>query len=185
MAWCLEGLNNFLFSAPLSVLGITLSQPGKSQSRSSSLAWSGRSLSLQGKTTIINVLALSQIWHLCHVFPIPKWASKRIITALWSFFWSGKKDIVACYTVCLPKSRGGFGVIDFERKAESFALQWVKRFFSPRKGQMEELFTIFYYLLLAQVAARGFSTYPSKSLDECPSPFLLYHLSHLACIGWE
>jgi hypothetical protein len=91
-------------------------------------AWSGRSLSLQGKTTIINVLALSQIWHLCHVFAIPAWASKHITKALWPFFWSGKKDLVARTTVCLPKSRGGFGVIDFERKAESFALQLGKGF---------------------------------------------------------
>jgi hypothetical protein len=65
-------------------------------------AWSGRSLSLQGKTTIINVLALSQIWHLCHVFAIPAWASKPITKALWSSFCSGKKYLVACTTVCLP-----------------------------------------------------------------------------------
>ena len=37
-------------------------------------AWSGRQLSFQGKTVIINTLALSQIWHLCHVFMIPPWA---------------------------------------------------------------------------------------------------------------
>ena len=30
-------------------------------------AWKGRQLTLQGKTTVINTLALSQIWHLCHV----------------------------------------------------------------------------------------------------------------------
>ena len=98
-------------------------------------AWSGLSLSLQGKTAIINVLALSQIWHLCHVFAIPVWASKRIKKALWSFFWSGKKYLVARTTVCLPKSRGGFGVIDFGQKAESFALQWVKRFFAPERAK--------------------------------------------------
>ena len=59
-------------------------------------------------------LSKAKIWHLCHVFAIPAWASKRITKALWSFFWSGKKDLVARTTVCLPKSRGGFGVIDFE-----------------------------------------------------------------------
>lgn len=39
-------------------------------------AWKGRQLTLQGKTTVINTLALSQIWHLCHVFVIPEWAIK-------------------------------------------------------------------------------------------------------------
>jgi hypothetical protein len=101
---------------------------------------------LQGKTTIINVLALSQIWHLCHVFAIPAWASKRITKALWSFFWSGKKDLVARTTVCLPESRGGFGVIDFERKAESFALQWMKRFFAPERAKWKSFFKFFIFL---------------------------------------
>ncbi len=32
--------------------------------------WSGRILSFQGKATTINTLALSQIWNLCHVFPV-------------------------------------------------------------------------------------------------------------------
>ena len=49
-------------------------------------AWSGRQLSFQGKTVIINTLAWSQIWHLCHVFKIPPWAEKRINKAIWSFF---------------------------------------------------------------------------------------------------
>ena len=47
---------------------------------------SGRKLSFQGKTIIINTLALSHIWHLCHVFPVPNWAVKRINKAVWSFF---------------------------------------------------------------------------------------------------
>ena len=76
-------------------------------------AWSGRSLSFQGKAVVINTLALSQIWHLCRVFPIPRWASKRITTAVWSFFWS-EKDLVRRSTVCLPRSQGGFGVIEIE-----------------------------------------------------------------------
>jgi hypothetical protein len=48
------------------------------------LVWSSSLLTGQ-YTTIINVLALSQIWHLCHIFPIPAWASKRILTAFWSY----------------------------------------------------------------------------------------------------
>ncbi len=105
--------------------------------------WSGRKLSFQGKTVIINTLALSQIWHLCHVFPVPKWAVKRINKAVWSFFWSGKRDLVARKVVCLPKSKGGFGVIDFQLKADAFALQWVKRFFAAARGKWKDFFAFF------------------------------------------
>ena len=49
-------------------------------------AWKGRQLTFQGKATVINSLAISQIWHLCHVFIIPDWAIKRIKNAVWGFF---------------------------------------------------------------------------------------------------
>jgi hypothetical protein len=134
-------------------------------------AWSGRSLSLQGKTTIINVLALSQIWHLCHIFAIPAWASKRIKKALWSFLWSGKKDLVAHSTVCLPKSRGGFGVIDFERKAESFALQWVKRFFAPERAKWKSFLKFFITSCLGRSPQEAFKhIHPSRLMNALP-PF--------------
>ena len=80
-------------------------------------AWAGRQLSFQGKTVVINSLALSQVWHLCYVFPVPFWAGRRINMAVWKFFWSGKRDLVALTTVSLPKARGGFGVINFKDKA--------------------------------------------------------------------
>ena len=106
-------------------------------------AWSGRSLSFQGKAVVINTLALSQIWHLCHVFTIPRWATQRITKAVWSFFWSGKKDLVKRSTVCLPKSQGGFGLINFEQKAPAFALQWIKRYFDPEQSKWKNFFTYF------------------------------------------
>jgi hypothetical protein len=134
-------------------------------------AWSGRSLSLQGKTTIINVLALSQIWHLCHVFAIPAWASKRITKALWSFFWSGKKDLVARTTVCLPKSRGGFGVIHFERKAESFALQWVKRFFAPERTKWKSFFKFYITSCLDRSPQEAFKHIHASRLLNALPPF--------------
>ncbi len=102
--------------------------------------WSGRKLSFQGKVTIINSLALSQIWHLCHVFPVPKWAVKQINKAVWSFFWSGKRDLVKRKVVCLPKSKGGFGIVDFELKADAFAVQWVRRFFAAGRGKWKNFF---------------------------------------------
>ena len=106
-------------------------------------AWSGRKLSFQGKSVVINTLALSQIWHLCHVFAVPKWAAKRINTAVWTFFWSGKRDLVARTTVSLPTSQGGFGVINFTLKAQAFALQWLKRYFTPDRGKWKSFFTFF------------------------------------------
>ena len=107
-------------------------------------SWSGRQLSFQGKAVVINTLGLSQFYHLCHVFPIPGWAGKRIDKAVWTFFWSGKRDLVARTTVTLPKAQGGFGVVNFRQKAEAFALQWLKRFFVSSDGRWKTFFVYFF-----------------------------------------
>ncbi|CAB4018750.1 Hypothetical predicted protein [Paramuricea clavata] len=134
-------------------------------------AWKGRQLTLQGKATVINTLALSQIWHLCHVFVIPEWAIKRIKKAVWAFFWSGRKELVARRTVCLPKALGGFGVIDFELKAKAFSLQWVRRYFSPAPGKWKAFFSFFLLSCLSvmPVQALSVNTFPRRLISLLPS----------------
>ena len=90
-------------------------------------AWKG-DLSYQGKSLIINALALSQIWHLCSVFVLPAWVATRLDKAIWSFFWSGKRDLVARRVVVQPKIAGGFEVVDLRLKANALVLQWARRF---------------------------------------------------------
>ena len=45
--------------------------------------------------------------------------------------------------MCLPRSQGGFGVINFEQKAQAFALQWIKRYFDPERSKWKNFFTFF------------------------------------------
>ncbi|CAB4034137.1 Hypothetical predicted protein [Paramuricea clavata] len=134
-------------------------------------AWKGRQLTLQGKGTVINMLALSQIWHLCHVFVIPEWAIKRIKKAVWAFFWSGRKDLVARRTVCLPKAQGGFGVINFELKAKAFSVQWVRRYFSPTPGKWKAFFSFFLLSCLSIMPVHAFSlaNFPRRLISLLPS----------------
>ena len=141
-------------------------------------AWRGRRLTFQGKATIINVLALSQIWHLCHVFPIPEWAEKRITRAVWSFFWSGKRDLVARSTVCLPKSQGGFGVVHLSHKAAAFCLQWVKRFFSDdSRGKWKEFFHHFLSSCLRKEPFEAFSSSSTRTRLSSLPPFYRFLLA--------
>jgi len=108
------------------------------------------------------MLALSQIWHLCHIFPLPKWTVKRMNKASWTFFWSGKRDLVARKAVSRPKSKGGFGVIDVELKADAFILQWVKRYFQPGRAKWKDFFNSTFSSFL-QVQAKEVFTQPSSS----------------------
>ena len=133
-------------------------------------SWQGRQLTFQGKTTVINTLALSQIWHLCHVFVIPEWAVKSIKKAVWGFFWSGKKELVARRTVCLPKAQCDFGLIDFELKAKAFSLQWVRHYFLPTPAKWKSFFSFFFMSCLSVTPPQAFSsnTFPRNLLALLP-----------------
>ena len=54
-------------------------------------SWKFRTLSLKGKSMIINTLALSGSWYTGSVVPLPAWAEKRINRIIFDFLWSEKK----------------------------------------------------------------------------------------------
>lgn len=134
-------------------------------------SWKGRQLTFQGKATVINSLALSQIWHLCHSFVIPDWAVKRIRKAVWGFFWSGRRELVSRRTVCLPKSMGGFGVIDFELQSEAFALQWIRRYFALTPGKWKSFFSFYLMSCLTATPAEvlAYGNFPRRYINLLPS----------------
>ena len=90
-------------------------------------SWRQRSLSFQGRLMIINMLALSRIWYVGSLVPAPQWVISKLNTLVFSFFWKGKKDLVARKAVCLPKPAGGFGVVNIPLKLASLQVLWVKR----------------------------------------------------------
>ena len=91
-------------------------------------SWCQRSLTFQGKALVINALAPSGLWYLGSVIFPPEWAISEINTEIFSFFWSGKKDKVACNVVCQPKSVGGFGVVDVLAKFRALHVAGIRRF---------------------------------------------------------
>ena len=56
----------------------------------------------------------------------PEWVVSEINAAIFSFFWSGKKDKVARNVVCQPKSAGGFGVVDVLAKFRALHVAWIR-----------------------------------------------------------
>ena len=65
-------------------------------------SWKFRSLSLKGKSMIINTLALSGLWYTGAVVPLPASAEKKINQIIFDFLWSGKNEQLkreVCYSV--------------------------------------------------------------------------------------
>ena len=123
-------------SSKLKTLGVTIGPGDLSEDNwaprieavSNTLSsWRQRSLSFQGRLTVINILALSRIWYVASLIPSPRWVVSKLNTLVFSFFWNGKRDLVARKVVCQPKPLGGFGIVNVSLKVTSLHALWLKR----------------------------------------------------------
>ena len=61
--------------------------------------WKSRTLSLKGKSLIINSIGASGLWYTATVLPIPDWVVTRVNKAIYDFLWNDKTEI-AKRTTC-------------------------------------------------------------------------------------
>ena len=87
------------------------------------LSWRQRSLSFQGRSLVINVLALARIWYVASLIHMPLWVLKELNSLVFHFFWRGKRELVARSSVVQPPLFGGFAVIDVKLKVQSLVVQ--------------------------------------------------------------
>ena len=55
-------------------------------------SWKFRTLSLKGKSMIINTLAPPGLWYTGSLVSLPAWAEKRISQIIFEFLWSGENE---------------------------------------------------------------------------------------------
>ena len=91
-------------------------------------SWRQRILSFRGRALVINALALSRVWYVASLIHMPPWVLGELLRLLFSFFWKGKKDLVARAVVVQAPSVGGCSVVDVKLKVQSLLVQWVRRF---------------------------------------------------------
>ena len=91
-------------------------------------SWRGRSLSYSGKALVVNALALSRVWYIASLISMPDWVAIELNTLVFSFFWSGKRDLVARDVVHHSTLQGGFGVVSVRYKVHELLAQWVRRY---------------------------------------------------------
>ena len=106
--------------------------------------WKQRNLSLKGKITIINSLALSSIIYVSAVINTPRKAIVEVDKIITNFFWNSEWPKIAKNVIIQPISDGGLKFPDFESKVYSLRLSWVKRFLRPPTANWM-LIPMFYY----------------------------------------
>ena len=92
------------------------------------LAWSLSILLWQKLNLTVNALALSRVWYIASLIPVPDWVSSELNTRVFSFFWSGKRDLVARDVVYHSTCQGGFGVVSVRYKAQALLAHRVRRY---------------------------------------------------------
>ena len=91
-------------------------------------SWCQRILSFQGPALVINALALSRVWYVASLIHMPPWVFGEPLRLVFSFFWKGKKDLVARAVVVQALSVGGFSVVDVKLNLQLLLVQCVRRF---------------------------------------------------------
>ena len=83
--------------------------------------WKSRSLSLVGKSLIVNTLGISKLTYLASVLTVPKWVINKVNQLVWPFLWGSKIETVSqsCYQ---PLAKGGLNIVDFSVKTEALKL---------------------------------------------------------------
>jgi hypothetical protein len=106
--------------------------------------WKWRSLSLKGKITIINSLAISSLVYIASVTNVPSRVIHEVNDILYDFLWDGGSSKVAKAVINQKIAKGGLKMVDFEAKVKSLKMSWIKRILSENSGKWTNIIKHFY-----------------------------------------
>lgn len=81
-----------------------------------------RSLSLVGKSLLVNVLGISKLLYLSSVLCFPRWVICKVNSLIWPFVWGSRINTVSRMTCHQPFNKGGLGIFNFQIKGDSLKL---------------------------------------------------------------
>ena len=84
--------------------------------------WKSRSLSLVGKSLIINTLGISKLLYLATILPVPNWVISEVKNLIWPFLWGCRMETVSRQSCHRPFLKGGLGIVNFKIKADALRL---------------------------------------------------------------
>ena len=89
--------------------------------------WKRRNLTIFGKCTIVNTLAISKLVYNAFILPNPKPEFfKQVSKIIYNFLWK-KRDRIKRNTLIGKIDQGGIGIVDIENKFQAVKASWIKR----------------------------------------------------------
>ena len=107
-------------------------------------SWKCRKLSLKGKITVINSLAISKLVYLANTILTPEKVYREVKALILDFLWDGSTPKIAYSTLIQGIEKGGLKLVDLELKVKSLCITWVKRLTNQSKGKWKALPSVFY-----------------------------------------
>ena len=88
-----------------------------------------RRLSIRGRSTVINTLILSKIWHVLRVTPVTQQFHLRLRSLVTKFLMYKMFPPVRYDILTLPKYIGGLGILDSKLQQQAMQLRWLSTLF--------------------------------------------------------
>ena len=107
-------------------------------------SWKCRRLSIKGKVTVINSLAISKLIYLASIIKVPERIYDEVKKLTRDFLWDGKTSKIAYSTLIQTVEMGGLKLVDFETKVKSLSIMYIKRLCDDSLGKWKALPTTFY-----------------------------------------
>ena len=89
-------------------------------------SWGLRNLSLKGKITVVNTIAISNMIYVSSVIHTPKWVIKKFKSIITNFIWDGKPAKIKYSNLIMSVENGGLRLQDYETKINSILIKWIK-----------------------------------------------------------
>ncbi len=94
--------------------------------------WKQRKLSLKGKRTVLNNLALAPIIYASSVVNIHNKAICEINNLIKNFIWDGTTSKISQKTLIQQIDKGGLKLCHYETKVKALQLSWIERLTSEK-----------------------------------------------------
>ena len=100
-------------------------------------AWKLRLLdTIQQRVQVVRTFALSKLWYLAQVLPLPEEWAKKFDMITRNYIWRGMLEKLPLEEICNPVEKGGLGLPSLRRKARSLFLKQTMRLVQS-KGSKE------------------------------------------------